>query len=149
MTARLLIASILLSGPHGAIASCPPLGRPIAPPPRHVQQERSDAAELLVGTWKVVKQENPALPQGHQYSFEFTAEGDLWIRVFTDRDKPVIESGLYSLKQNRLTLTILASTRKAGRKWTLVVEKLTKDELVLSEDSHAKNRQRAVLRRNK
>jgi len=83
-------------------------------------------AKKLIGKWEPAEQ-----PKGGQMVFEFTEKGKVTIQFTFDGVTKSLE-GTYKVDGNKIELTRADGKDKTG---TLVVSKLTDDELVGKEES--------------
>ena len=94
---------------------------PVAPVPK----PKKTSAELLVGTWKLIKVDDKLEP-AHVFA-EFKKDGQFTFRA---TDPPQTRTGTYQLTGNTLHLTANANGDRPGKSWDVVIEVVTETELV-------------------
>jgi hypothetical protein len=91
-------------------------------------------AELLIGVWKIVEQEDPPLPQNLTALTEFTEDGKTVLRLTESRRGPLpTVAGRYQLKGDIIRFDSESSENPGGalQTWNAKIESITDDTLVL------------------
>lgn len=103
---------------------------PQAPMPR----AKKTTAELLVGTWRMMKSDGETLqPLVVLLTAEFTPDGRFTFWHVGLLDKRVeTKRGSYTLKGQTITLTSEASADDPEKTWEVKIERLTETELITS-----------------
>ncbi|MBX9628355.1 MAG: hypothetical protein K2X82_31440 [Gemmataceae bacterium] len=128
MSARMLtrpVAVLLLVAGVTGVVSARPTDEPPKEPPKKT------TAELLIGTWRQVKEGKHELPaEGPLGVFlEFADRGKLTIRIMDGRNRPPIV-GRYRLDGNHLRLSAEKTFDQDAIERTLLIRTLTEAELV-------------------
>lgn len=113
----------------------PPAEKPKAgePPQAPMPHVKKTTAELLVGTWKMVTDDDgKPLPFLLFVTAEFTREGRFTF-IHADPARRLVEktNGTYKLKDRTITLTAEASDTEPERSWELRIETITDSNLHL------------------
>ena len=134
-----LISLLVASGCFAPGDGPKPDELPQAPPPR----EKKTTAELLVGTWKFVKQTPNHTVPGWQATFEFKPDGTvtLWKDCPVDGDS--LERGTYRVVDDSLRMAM--DTDPHDRKVT--IRSITDDTLLVASDIGAREPQIDEYRR--
>jgi uncharacterized protein (TIGR03066 family) len=125
MTTRLLalpailVALFAVSGCNGTSET------PQAPEPRSKGEKTK--AELLVGTWKLVKR-TPPNSKGSQMTFEYTKNGEVTLWKDNPLDGREIQMGTYRLEGDTLSLMMDADPKERN----VTIDSITEDRLVTS-----------------
>jgi uncharacterized protein (TIGR03066 family) len=128
-------------------ASWSPAGDfPQAPPPH----AKKTTAELLVGTWKVLKEDSRETPKDWTYEFTFTADGKFNVRLINPKRPPQVKFGTYKLTGNVIRCDIEADGNNAARKVDITIDSITEDTLSLTISAQSENPQNTfILQRRK
>jgi uncharacterized protein (TIGR03066 family) len=120
---------------------------PSAPAPRPKGQPQPKPwAELLVGTWKMVKTDGVALPPEVDARIEFTRDAKFSVRAHDPKNGHQTKAGTYALHGGTLRLTTPAGPDGPGKSWEVTIEALSDGELSTSAGP-ALSRQRSVFKR--
>jgi uncharacterized protein (TIGR03066 family) len=101
---------------------------PQAPEPR----AKKSAAELLVGTWKVVEWKGKPAPNKWSFYREFTADGKFRILMDDRKNPPTDTSGTYQVVGESVHLHTPSDPQGKERKWEVSICLITEDTLEIS-----------------
>jgi uncharacterized protein (TIGR03066 family) len=136
-----LAAGLLLAAGVAAAADPPPKDQP---PPRKTD------AELLVGTWQLLKDGNQTFdPDGYHPRLEFTAKGELIITKHkSPRPNPTVHRGTYAVEGKTIKITLPTQDDPGAREHEWVIDRLDGEtfELTTAKPPPGAGR-KAVLRR--
>lgn len=122
---RVVIGLCLMAG----VMAADPL--PVAPPPREAKPAKGVAADLLIGTWKMVKYDGePFPPQGTDIRFEFTADRRICIRV-VGRKPRLPRQGMWRIDAKGLHYNTVPNGDMEAMNWTVTILDLSQSVLRL------------------
>jgi uncharacterized protein (TIGR03066 family) len=113
------------------VAAADPL--PVAPPPREAKPAKpKTAAELLVGTWRLVEFDRFKFPADGPIAVftTYTADGKVLVRVIDEKKRPPVP-GTYRLDGDWLFQSLEATTDQEATAASLIIVELTDRELVV------------------
>jgi len=104
---------------------------PALAPPLVAQPPGPGTAELLVGTWLMTESDGHPMPFWYVTALMvFAKDGTLMIRAIDPRRNHPLRTGTYRLEGNTLHLSTDATATDEARKWSLVIEVITKEEMI-------------------
>src|SRR5205823_3056759 len=122
----LIACAFVTAAPRAPAAEDPPT----APSPRPKgQQQPKPWAELLVGTWKMVKNKGEPLPPEVDARIEFTRDGKFSVRAHDPKNGHQTKAGTYTLNGGILRLTTPADPDGPGKTWEVTIEALSAGEM--------------------
>lgn len=129
LTLTTIFAALLVASGAGA------LDPPTAPLPRPAGEKAAGktTAELLVGTWKRVKQQDNPLPPDWDITIEFTAGGKVIMRAkgpFTD--PPPLLTGTYKLEGNTIRVTMDMDPLPNPPSRTPIIKFISEEKLMIA-----------------
>ena len=143
MNARCFLLPVILVALF-AVSWSPADELPKAPPPH----AKKTTAELLVGTWKVVKMDGKETPKDWIDEDTFFADGKWRTRFIEPVQPEVMRFGTYKLDGNTIRLDIQANGEFAARKTVITILSLTEDRLVFVAKSENIQNTVVLQRRN-
>ncbi len=110
-----------------AVSYSPADELPVAPPPRLAKTN----AELLVGTWRVIKRDGKEVPKDQIDEFTFTSDGKFSTHFNEPIQPEILRFGTYKLNENIIHIDIKAGDGLDARKVNVKILSLTENELLV------------------
>jgi uncharacterized protein (TIGR03066 family) len=145
MTARLLVLPVVVVAMFGFVGCSEPDMAPVADEKQATPAEKPNAdlpqapeprakkttAELLVGTWKMIKLQDVDVNPQLDIQIEFNRDGKFIVQIIEPKNGIQMSKGSYTLKGKTLRRTSVSGADQPERSWDVTIEVITNDELII------------------